>query len=180
MRAWHRSAQTVRDEESCRVLFCVKRYLSGSFRNETSRISGSSLWCLGWRRRRTTSTVWSGTPSIRAVGIRAISACPTPWRRWRNLTSRPAGHPGRERRPVTVVVAGDKNRDTDEDQGGDQTTPPPSILPRQLLLDSIKTSVDFVPLISSGACFFRHKLRPPTLTLKDQLTVRGRLTSANR
>jgi hypothetical protein len=64
---------------------------------------------------------------------------------------------------VTMVVAGDKNRDTDENQGGDQTTPPPSILPRQLLLDSIKTSVDFVPLISRGACCFRHKLRPPAL-----------------
>jgi len=53
---------------------------------------------------------------------------------------------------VTVVMAGYKNREAEENQGGDQTAPPPSILPRHLLLDPIKTSVDVVlPLISSGA-----------------------------
>jgi hypothetical protein len=62
-----------------------------------------------------------------------------------------------------MVMAGDKNRDADENQGRDQTPEPHSTLPREPSLDSIKAPVDFVTLIPSGAWFFRHKLRPPVL-----------------
>jgi hypothetical protein len=61
-----------------------------------------------------------------------------------------------------MVMAGDENRNGDENQGGEQTAPPPAVLPCQLLFEPIKTPADVVfPVASSGACFFRHKRRTP-------------------
>jgi len=57
-----------------------------------------------------------------------------------------------------MVMAGDKNCDTDENQRGDQTAPPPSILPHQPLFDPIKTPADLVPLIAGASCFLGHNL----------------------
>jgi len=58
-----------------------------------------------------------------------------------------------------MVMAGDKNRDRDENQGGDQTAPPPSFLPLQFVLDPIKPPAEvIVPFTSGSARFFRHKL----------------------
>jgi hypothetical protein len=62
-----------------------------------------------------------------------------------------------------TMVAGNENRDADEDQGGNQAAPPPSIFSGQLFLEPIKTLVDIVfALAPGGTCFFWHTLRPLT------------------
>ena len=120
----------------------------------------------GWRHRRPASTPLSGAPSI------ATRRAPTPCWRWRKLTGRPIGHPGRERGPAAMVMAGDENRDRDENQGGEQTAPPPAVLPSQLLFEPIETPADVVfPFTSSGACFFRHKPRAPQPVVSPPATT---------
>jgi len=60
-----------------------------------------------------------------------------------------------------MVMAGDKNRQSDKHQGGDQTAPPPALLPLQLVFEPIKTPADVVVSFSSSASFFRHESRSP-------------------
>jgi hypothetical protein len=82
--------------------------------------------------------------------------------------------PRRQGRPAAMMVAGDKDRKADEDQGGDQTAPPPALLPRQLLLEPIKTSADLVfSLISSSTCFFRHRLDLPRWATSIETDISG-------
>jgi hypothetical protein len=64
-----------------------------------------------------------------------------------------------------MTVAGGKNAQPDEYQGGDLAAPPPAILPRQLVLKPIKAAADLVSsLTSSSSCFFRHKRSTSLLT----------------
>ncbi|HEY2106420.1 MAG TPA: hypothetical protein VGH29_11580 [Candidatus Binataceae bacterium] len=61
-----------------------------------------------------------------------------------------------------MVMAGDKNRDRDKHQGGDQTTSPPAFFPFHLLFEPIKAPVNVVVVsFSSSAGFFRHESRSP-------------------
>jgi hypothetical protein len=60
-----------------------------------------------------------------------------------------------------MVMAGDKNRDSDKHQRGDQAAPPPALFSLNPLFEPSKTPADVVVPFSSRARFFRHESRSP-------------------
>lgn len=142
-----------------------------------------------WRARRSrppatsVAMVFLGMPVVFAASARATPSGP-PMRRWRILTkhairhvwrSSPPrharrcrghrSHPGRRSASMTVM-AGCEDRQSDQDQRGNQAAPPPAILPYDLVLDTLETSFEvarFFARTSSAASFFRYQGLPPLI-----------------